>query len=162
MTTTNRDHLLSIIQEFDTGILVTRTPGGDLRGRPMGVAEVQADGSLYFCDSLKSEKHAELVADSHVVVAFQSKNKFASLSGVAMVEKDRATIRRLWRETWKIWFPVGPDDPDLCLIRVDPTEGEYWDNSGARGVKFVIDAAKAYISGERVVTTENENAKVKL
>ncbi len=162
MASTNREHLLSIVQEFDTGFLVTRTPGGDLRGRPMGVAQVQGDGSLFFCDSLKSEKHAELVADAHVVVAFQSKSKFASLSGVATVEKDRATIRRLWRETWKIWFPVGADDPDLCLIRVDPTVGEYWDNSGSRGVKFVIDAAKAYLSGEPVIPREEENAKVKL
>ncbi len=162
MEKTKRDHLLSIVQEFDTGVLVTRTPAGDLRGRPMGLAEVEADGSLYFCASVKSEKLAELVGDAHVAVAFQSKTKFASLSGVASVDKDRATIRRLWREAWKIWFPVGSEDPDLCLIRVDPTEGEYWDNSGARGVKFVIDAAKAYLSGERLVTSENENAKVRL
>ena len=52
--------------------------------------------------------------------------------------------------------------PLLCLIRVDPTVGEYWDNSGSRGVKFVIDAAKAYLSGEAVVHREDENAKVKL
>ena len=55
----------------------------------------------------------------------------------------------LWRETWKTWFPKGQDDPDLALLRVTGDQGEYWDNSGASGIKYLIEAGKAYLNGKR-------------
>lgn len=163
MNTAKREHLISLVQGFDTAMLFTKTLHGGLRGRPMGLADVQEDGTLYFCASVNSEKVAELTANPEVAVGLQGKTQFASLSGIATVNRDRPTIERLWKESWKLWFPKGTSDPDLCLINFDPSEGEYWDNSGVEGVKFAINAALAYFSGERVQTSsDNQNSKVNL
>lgn len=157
-----RDHLIGMLQDFETAMLFTRSAKGMLCGRPMALAEVQDDGTLYFCTDLDAAKVRELTADPHAAVAVQEKNRFASLSGFARIDTDRERIDRLWKDSWKLWFPRGKDDPDLCLIQFDPTEGEYWDSSGSRGLRFVVRAAKAYLEGARVEHDEEQNAQVKL
>lgn len=156
-------HLVQVLRDFDSAILVTRTPNGDLRGRPMALAEVKADGDIYFATSLSNDTVSEIEAEPRVVVTVQGKLKFASVSGHAHVMRDKALIQKLWREGWKLWFPEGPSDPNLCLIKFDAAEGEYWDASGAHGIRFAVRAAKAYVRGERLDNKDNrDNAKVKL
>jgi general stress protein 26 len=158
-----RSHLLSLLHGFDTAMLATRTVGGGVRGRPMGFAEVQDDGKMLFSSSLDDPKVAELQADPHVAVLMQGKTQWISISGTARIVRDRSLIDRLWSDSWKLWFPEGKTDPMLCIIVVDPTEGEYWDNSGTHGVRFAIEAAKAYLHGRTPDARKmDENAKVRL
>ena len=107
-------------------------------------------------------KVEEIVVDPQVLVTLQGKTKFAQLSGVASIVKDRALVDRLWKEDWKVWFPKGKDDPSLCLIAVDPERGEYWDNSGAKGLAYLYRAAKAYLQGTRPGASRDQAAKVQL
>lgn len=167
MTTTQQAeqprHLVQVLKDFDSAILVTRAEGGELRGRPMALAKIEEGGDIFFATSLNNETVREIEADQRVVVTVQGKLKFASVSGRAHIMRDRALIKQLWREGWKLWFPDGPDDPSLCLIRFDAGEGEYWDNSGTRGIKFALRAASAYARGERLDERDaSQNAKVKL
>jgi general stress protein 26 len=128
----------------------------------MAVQKVEDDGDVVFCTALDSGKIADLQIDPRVTVVFQGKTKYASLSGVATVDRDRARIHALWKEDWKIWFPAGKDDPNLCLVDVDVTSGEYWDNSGTRGIRYIVNAAKAYIRGDTPEERKDQNAKVSL
>jgi len=163
MTNNKREHLLEIFKDLDTALLFTHGPGGELRGRPMALAEIQDSGELVFPTGLRDEKVAQIEADPRVALGVQGKSKWAYLAGRARILRDRSMIDRLWKEPWKLWFPQGKNDPDLCLLIVDPTEGEYWDNSGSRGIRFAIEAAKAYIHGrEPDAKKMDENAKVKL
>ena len=157
-----RARLLEILEEFDTAMLVTRSPEGRMHCRPMDIAETTETGELWFCSSLSSGKIAEITADPQVAVAIQGKTKYLSLSGRARVSTDRQRIARLWKEDWKLWFPDGPNDPTLCLVAIDPSEGEWWDNSGTRGLKFAFEAVKAYVKGEPMPDVKDANARVQL
>lgn len=157
-----RERFYEIIKGFSSGMLVTRAPEGQLRSRPMSLAEVEDGGALYFVTGLDTPKVRELEADAHVNVALQGKTQFASLSGHAEVVRDRAAIERLWSESWRVWFPEGKDDPALCLLRVHPVEGEYWDNAGAKGLRYLFEAAKAYVQGKTPETEKEQNARVQL
>jgi len=108
------------------------------------------------------KKIAEIDANPAVSVTFQSRAQFASVHGNAYIVRDRALIEKLWSEAWRIWFPGGKDDPSLCLIRVEAREGEYWDNAGTQGVKYVLEAVKAYAKGETPNVDAKQNAKVGL
>lgn len=145
-----------------TAALATRTPEGTLRARPMGLAEVTDDGLVHVVAGLDDPKVAEIEADANVGLFMQSKTQWVSLSGTAHVVRDRALIHRLWSEVWRVWNPGGKDDPNLCLIAVEPIEGEYWDNAGARGVRFLLEAAKAYLTGTTPDASGDGNAKVDL
>lgn len=155
-------HLFEVVKEFETAMLVTRTPEGRLRARPMALAEARSDGELYFVTGADSPKVHELEADPQVNVTFQGKTRYASISGVARVVRDRALLDRLWRESWKVWFPQGKDDPSLCLLAVRPEEGEYWDHFGVKGLRLLVEAARAYVQGRTPTLDQDQHAKVAL
>lgn len=149
MSIDTKDKLHHLLEEFDTAMLVTRSPAGEPRARPMAVAQVDPDGTLWFMTQHESGKVEEIDQDDRVAVVMQSAMKFVSLSGEATPVDDRQKVEELWKEAWKTWFPGGKDDPNLCLLHVRGDQGEYWDNSGAKGVKYLIEAGKAYLSGTR-------------
>jgi general stress protein 26 len=149
MATTQEVKLHELLAEFGVGMLVTRTHEGHLRGRPMAVAEVEPGGTVWFVSGRHSGKVDELETDAHAAVTLQSGSKFVSLSGVAAAVDDRARLRRLWKTEWQAWFPGGPDDPEAVLLRVDGEAGEYWDNSGTSGVKYLIAAGRALLTGRK-------------
>jgi len=143
------EKLQHLLQDFGIAMLATRTVQGELRSRPMVVAEVQSDGTLWLLTDRHSGKMGEIAHDKHVNVTMQSAMKFVSFSGTATAIYDREKIDALWKETWKVWFPEGKGDPNLILIRVVGEAGEYWDNSGTNAVRYLIEAGKAYLGGTR-------------
>ena len=143
------DKLRELLDDFDAAMLVTRRPDGSLRSRPMAVAGLDPDGTLWFLTQDDSGKIDEIASDHHVNVAMQSSMKFVSISGKAALVKDSRKVEELWNEGWKVWFPGGKDDPHLVLLKVQGEAGEYWDNSGTSGIKYLIEAGKAYLSGTR-------------
>ena len=164
MATSPDVKLRELLEEFGLAMLVTRTPEGRLRARPMALAAVEADGALWFATDRHSGKVEELAHDSHAAVTMQSKTKFVSLSGTATTVDDKAKAAKLWKAEWKVWFPGGQDDPNLILLKLDGHTGEYWDNSGTSGIKYLIEAGKALLTGTRPNVGEDPkvNGKVEL
>lgn len=165
----SREKLRKLVHEFDTAMLITLGAGHPGRARPMALAKAGMAGDdlqndqLYFVTDQDSQKVDEISADAQVVVAFQNSKQFISLSGTIEVTQDPALIQKLWSESWRVWFPKGPADPGICILRFEPTEGEYWDNSGMRGLRYLFGAAKAYLTGEQVADQgEETNSRVRL
>lgn len=154
--------LIDLVKDFDTAMLITHGAYKDLEARPMAIAKVEDDGQIWFVTDRNSGKVNQLKADAHVVVALQASNKFVSVSGQATVVDDRKKLDELWSEAWKVWFSKGRSSPSIVLLRVDPSHGQYWDNSGLQGVKYLIKAGKAYLQGERPETDQAINATVSL
>lgn len=162
MSDAPRENFQDLITDFDNAMLVTATPTGQLRARPMRIANIQQDASMWFATGLRSGKTEEIQNDSHVAVVFQGGGKYVSMSGIASVSRNPAKIDELWNEAWKVWFPEGKSDPSLALLHVSPQEGEYWDNSGASGLQYLFEAGKAYLQGEKPEISDEINEKVKL
>ncbi len=154
--------LIDLISDFDTAMLITRGGEGALDARPMAMAQVEDDGKIWFITDRNSGKVADLMLDSEVCITLQSSNKFVSLSGIASAVDSQEKVDELWSEAWKVWFPEGESSGYILLLRIDPTRGEYWDNSGFSGVKYLINAGKAYLQGDRPDTDAAINASVSL
>lgn len=156
------EKLVSLMKDFDNAMLVTRTDDGKLDARPMAVADLTDSGTLWFVTDRNSGKIADLMLDREVAVTMQNSGKFVSVSGEAQVIDDRAKIESLWSEAWKVWFPEGKNDPSITLLKIAPERGEYWDNSGFSGIKYLIKAGKAYVQGESPEKDPSINAAVSL
>jgi general stress protein 26 len=154
-------HLYDLVKDFRTAMLITRA-GGALHARPMSVAELRADAHAYFATGMGTPKVAEIEADPCAMITFQDGSQFAVITGQARIVRDRALIDKLWSEAWRAWFPGGKDDPTLCLIRFEAREGEYWDNSGLKGMRYLFEGVKAVIQGGKPATGQDQHAKVKL
>ncbi len=86
------------------------------------------------------------------------------MNGTATVLRDKSLIDQLWSETWRLWFPMGKDDPTLCLLRVDAQSGEYWDRAGSNRLKYLFEGLKAVMQGTTPDVDEDpeQHAKVRL
>src|SRR6201996_4234982 len=126
------------VEELVKGIhicmLTTAREDGSLSSRPMAVQDRPFDGTLWFLTRSTSDKVDEIAQDQHVLLGFAepSDSKYISLRGRASVNQDRGKIKDLWNPMYKAWFPKGEDDPEIAVVRVDISEGDYWEASGSK------------------------------
>jgi general stress protein 26 len=102
----------------------------------MAVARVTADSKIWFVTSLDAAAVSRIINRPQTCVVMQNRRAWLSLSGTADVVHDRAQIKELWQDAWKVWFPAGRTDPSSTLIHFAAHEGEYWDASGFAGRRF--------------------------
>jgi general stress protein 26 len=139
-----------LIGSFGEGMLVTHGKDGELHARPLTLASAEANGEVWFSTGAHSGKVAEIFQDRRVAVIMQGSSRYLSLTGTAEIVVDRAKAGALWRETWRPWFPGGPDDPELVLVHIRANQAEFWDLRGLGGVMYVFDAVKHALKGERM------------
>ncbi|HZF55318.1 MAG TPA: pyridoxamine 5'-phosphate oxidase family protein [Polyangiaceae bacterium] len=156
METGTREKLMGILKSFRNAMLVTQGQDKALRSRPMALLKVDDNGDCWFMTGFDSGKIDEIGQNPMVNVSLQDDRKFLSLSGQAVITRDRQKLEELWSEHMKVFFPRGKEDPNLALICVSPSEGEFWDNEGVQGLKFLLEAVKAYVTG---TTPDVDNAQ---
>jgi len=135
--------------------LTTITMDGRLTSRPMTLQEVEFDGDLWFFAARDSRKVTHVTANPQVNVATAGSDSWVSLTGHAVVVDDLAKKRELWNAGVAAWFPDGPDDAGIVLLRVDAASAEYWDNPGGK-IATALSFAKAKVTGKPYSGGENE------
>jgi general stress protein 26 len=151
------ERVRELLESFETAMLVTRGRDASLHARPMAIARVEAGCELWFFTGRSTAKVHEIENDQRVLIVCQDEmSRYVALSGFARLVVDRAKVSELWKESFKVWFPQGVSDPDLFLIRVQPDDAEYWDNQGFKSVRYLFEAAKAYVRGTRPHVDEPE------
>ncbi len=142
-------------------MVASRAPEGFLHARPMGSIAAEPEGALWFFTSRKSPVVSELKADPEVLVTYAdtASQHYVSVSGRASVVDDPAKAKALWREPLRTWFPNGPEDPDLVLVRVEGERAQYWDAPSST-VVYAYGYVKARLTGER--PEPGEAGKVRL
>lgn len=161
MTRTEQiEKLRELVKDIDFCMLTTADQDGTLRSRPMSTQQAEFDGDLWFFIEANSAKVDEVQRDHHVNVSYSdtSKNKYVSVSGTAQVLRDQAKINELWNPVHRAWFPKGPDDPNLALLKVSVHQAEYWDDTSSSMVQF-FKMVKAAVTG---TPYEAENQKLNL
>src|SRR5687767_9666612 len=124
------EKLARIIKRVEIAMLTTAMPDGSLRSRPMQTRNEDFDGrELWFFTPLDQAKVEEVAAEHHVNLNYADpdKQRYASVSGMATLVRDRAKAQELWSPAMKAWFPKGLDDPNLALLRVRVQYAEYWE-----------------------------------
>jgi general stress protein 26 len=161
-STTTQKLFHDLLKEFDAALLITQSADQQMRCRPMAIADIENDSDIWFVTSLDAGKVSEITAHRQVCVAMQKGRRYLSLSGKAHIVHDGEKIKELWNTAWKVWFPEGHTDPSIALIHVETTEGEFWDTSGLKGLKYLFKAGKAYLAGEQMQSDPELSAKVNL
>lgn len=120
-----------------------------LNVRPMAVQTVDPSGNLWFLSSRSSHTNRHIKEDGRVQLLFANpaKSEYMTLQGTATISDDRALKEEHWTPIAKTWFNEGIDDTDLTVIRVEPSDGYYWDTKHGKMVSFLKIAAGA-VSGK--------------
>lgn len=126
----SKQKVLDLIKDVNLAMMGTREGGaGPMHARPMAFRAGDFDGDLWFFTRLDSRKVRELNASPETLLCFadpKSQN-YVSMTGKGDVVTDRAKVKELWAEIYRTWFPGGPDDTNIGLIRVRVEHAEYWD-----------------------------------
>ena len=155
------DTLRQLVDRTGVAMLVTTDPHGELRSRPVQTLDFDAQGRLWFFTAARSPKVREI--DGHrgqvnLAYADPSNGNYASISGVARFYRDAARARELWSKPCEIWFPEGPDDPDLLLLQVSIEQAEYWDSPDSPVLRL-WGMAKALVTGDDAPLGENHKLR---
>lgn len=153
MTKLSLNDISEKMRDIDFAVLMTRTDGGRIAGRPMSNnREVEYDGDSYFFTCSDKRSVSDIQNDPKVALVYQSKTGmlgmkpfFLTVEGQATLIDDKAQFAAHWTSDLDDWFEQGIDTSDLTLIRVKALRLHYWDGmeEGELELKAGTDAAFA-------------------
>lgn len=150
-----------IIERTGVCMLTTHSSRG-LRARPLQPRPDRDAGLIWFVTDLRSGKEQEIETESDVGLVFTDADAKAYLSITASAEvlRDHQKAAAIWKSTDNMWWH-GPDDPNVCVLKVIPLTAELWDGPSSRAVA-AFEFVKARLTGEKPKLGENRKVTVDL
>ncbi len=138
-----RQRLNELIDGQRLTMLTRSAADGQLHSKPMTVLAHDDQGNFWFFVRLTPGQAGDAAQYRQVNLAFSrpDKARHVSLAGQGQLVQDRARIHALWTPAATAFFPEGPDSPELGLLHVVATEGEYWDGPSSSLVRAFALAA---------------------
>ena len=120
------------MRDLDVGILTTRD-GDRLTSRPMSNnGQVEYDGDTWFFAPRDGGAARQIQADPSVGLGYSATERgiWVAMDADAEIDDDPDHKRERWFDALKQWFPNGPEDPNVVLIRVRATRVRAWGRDG--------------------------------
>lgn len=157
--TDDRQKVGDLIKDFRFAMLTTRHADGKMVSHPLTVQEAEFDGDLWFLVSKSSSLVADVAVDAEANVSLNGDDAWLSLSGTAWLVDDRQKIEQLWNPVVEAWFPDGPEDPDVGVLRFAAESAQYWNTPGGK-ISTAFSFVKSKLTGEEI--DAGESGKVDL
>jgi general stress protein 26 len=158
--------LAELIQDIRVAMFTTFTVDGP-HARPMYTHNVKPDlfdGTLWFMTDRNTPKVEQLAANQRVLITYGApgENRYVAVYGRATPESNPEKARELWNIHAKGWWPGGPEDPNLTLIRVAVETAEYWDGPSSTSYMFHLLKAVATHTRIDLPIAGDEHARMKI
>jgi general stress protein 26 len=155
------DRIWQIIERVGVCMLTTQSPAG-LRARPVEPRPDRNAGVIWFVTDLHSGKEHEIEAEHDVGLVFidAGAKAYLSITARATVLRDHAKAAAIWKSSDDIWWH-GPDDPNVCVLRITPVTAELWDGPASNAVA-VFEFAKAKLTGKKPNLGENRKITIQM
>ena len=137
------------------GMLTTRFAGG-LRARPLDARPDRKAGVIFFVIDVRGLKDDEVKTSPEVcfTVIDADAKAYLSITGHADIVRDAAIAKRIWKSPDQVWWPDGPEDVNVRVLRLDPKMAELWDGPASSAIAS-YELAKARITGNKPNLGEN-------
>ena len=161
MSETDLDRVWEIMEDVAV-CMVTTHAGGKMRSRPMHAIPERDEGAIYFVTDTRGAKDDEIAAAPDVCLSFADigDNTFLSITGRAEMIRDPGKAEELWSTEAQAWWPRGPRDPAVRVLRVAPEQAEYWDTRG-NSIVVALKVMVARMAGRQPNLGENKKVQVR-
>jgi general stress protein 26 len=132
-----RRRAVEIAQDARFCMVTSTSDDGALHARPMTPQQVTDDLEAWFFISGSSQQAVDIAACPSVNVSYDGSSDWLSVAGRATLVDDRRLVEEMWSPVVAAWFPDGPQDPDIVLLRVDAESAEYWKEPGGRAASVL-------------------------
>lgn len=149
-----------LIRDIRVALLTTVDRDGRFHTRPVQTLQVEADRTLWFFTDWSSPKVDELHHDVRVSLGYAdpAKNAYVAVSGSGSLFRDIQKAKQLWSIEQRAYYPEGPEDERLALLRVLIERAEYWIAPGR--TSYLVAAVTAAATGTPAGVV-GENRKIK-
>ena len=138
--------------------MVTTSDGGSLpASRPLLTQQLDDDGVLWFFVASDGALAHDVQANPRVSATYSDAvhRVYVAVAGRARLVYDPDRIFALWDDPAEAWFPQGPLDPRLALLRVDVDQAEYWDEHSGGVTRLLARAHAALLREPPLQATEH-------
>jgi general stress protein 26 len=156
----NLSRVWDIIEKTRVCMLTTHSRDG-LRARPLEARPDRDAGLIFFVTDVRSAKDDEIEADHDVALVFidEKDRAYLSITARAGVTCDTGKAKEIWKKSDNVWWPGGPDDPNVRVLRVEPITAELWDGPASSAIA-AFEFAKARLTGQKPNLGENRKVTV--
>jgi len=154
------ERVWDIVEKVGVGMLTTRFAGG-VRARPVEPRLDREDGVIRIVTDARGMKDDEIerVPEVGLVVISVADKAYLSITARAAVTCDPVLAKKIWHKTDDMWWPDGPDDPNVRIIELTPSLAELWDGPSSSAVA-AFEIAKSKLTGEKPNLGENRKKTV--
>ena len=120
------------LRDIDICMLTTRSDDG-LHNRPMSNnRQVEYDGDTWFFAFRDSRLAREVQADPRIALGYAANDRgiWLAMEADAELVNDADEKRERWFDDLDRWFPNGPEDENVTLIRASATRIRSWGATG--------------------------------
>lgn len=96
--------------------------------QPMTAQFEGRDGPIWFYGSRSSRLVEGLTSTNDAMAQYvgEGHKLFACIAGMLTIDNDPAIIDKFWSNSVEAWYEGGKSDPDLVMLRFDPSNIEIW------------------------------------
>lgn len=127
------------------------TKSGTARPVPMSHTLRDGDSTIWFITARDTDLAEAVEYDSTTatyLVAEGDKGLYATIHGELMQNKDPALRDELWSTVADSWFQGGKDDPQVCVLGLQPERAEIWLTTTS-GLSFAYNVLRAQVTGKQ-------------
>lgn len=128
-----KEQLAKTMKDIDICMMTTVEADGQLSSRPMSNnTNVEWNGDTWFFAYEDSSQVTEIEANRQVNLAYAvpADILFVSIKGRGEIVRDDEKKKAMWYDELKRWFPGGPEDDAVVLIKVTAEYASYWSKEG--------------------------------
>jgi general stress protein 26 len=115
------------LQQVRTGMLGL-SGAREAHSQPMTAHFEDTSGPLWFYTRSDSELLAATNEDQRGVFHYAGPDHqlYACVHGKLTSDRDQTVIDRFWNDEVARWFPSGPSDDSIALLKFEPEEAQIW------------------------------------
>jgi general stress protein 26 len=136
-----------LILDIRVALLTTVDRDGRFHTRPVQTMALEQHRTLWFFTDWSSPKVDEMHHDVRVSLGYADpgKNAYVAVTGSSLLMRDDKKATELWSIEQRAYYPEGPQDERLALLRVDIERAEYWIAPGR--LSYIVAAVTAAVTG---------------
>ena len=140
-----REEFFARLEKTPYCMLITHDIDGAMHVRPMTTQCAEEAGQIWMFTAADGEVAAEVSANPNVLLTYadSSDNAFVAVRGHGTILRDVAKAKELWSKLVEAYFPNGPEDTNLALLRVTLASAEQWEPPAGKVLQFLEIAAAA-------------------
>ncbi|SET19284.1 General stress protein 26 [Natronincola peptidivorans] len=121
---------LTLVENCNTVTLGTSGEDGYPNIKAMLKMETEGLKTIWLSTNTSSKRVSQLMKNSKACIYFNDEKSFRGLMLVGDMEvlTDSETRKRLWREGFEIYYPLGVSDPDYSVLKFTSRWGNYYHN----------------------------------